>query len=260
MDRDERRHYRQFLTDNLRLSIDFHHTDQNMGVEPPPLQKPPRDGQALLPLAKPEDWTHIGPIDLLHALQSRRSHRRFLGTPLTLEELSFLLWATQGIREILHPGCALRTVPSAGCRHSFETYLLVSRIDGLASGLYRYLPVEHALVVEREIPVEALRREIVPAVLHQGFVAEAPVTFVWTAIPYRMEWRYDLAAHRVILLDAGHLCQNLYLASEAVSAGTCAIAAYHQGLMDRLLGVDGDDEFTVYLAPVGKVAHGRRGE
>ena len=79
------------------------------------------------------------------------------------------------------------------------------------------------------------------------------MTFIWTAIPYRMEWRYDLAAHKVIAIDAGHVCQNLYLACEAIGAGTCAVAAYHQELMDQLLRIDGKDEFTIYLAPVGKV-------
>jgi SagB-type dehydrogenase family enzyme len=69
-----------------------------------------------------------------------------------------------------------------------------------------------------------------------------------------MEWRYDIAAHRVILLDAGHVCQNLYLASEAIGAGTCAVAAYDQVLIDGLLNLDGEDEFVIYLAPVGKRA------
>lgn len=74
-----------------------------------------------------------------------------------------------------------------------------------------------------------------------------------------MEWRYDRAAHKVIALDAGHVCQNLYLACESLGLGTCAIAAYDQEACDRLLGVDGDDEFTLYLAPVGRrqaVHHG----
>jgi nitroreductase len=79
------------------------------------------------------------------------------------------------------------------------------------------------------------------------------VTFVWTTVPYRMEWRYALAAHKVIALDAGHACQNLYLASAAINCGTCAVAAYHQEMMDLLLGVDGEDEFTLYLAPVGRL-------
>ena len=68
-----------------------------------------------------------------------------------------------------------------------------------------------------------------------------------------MEWRYDIAAHKVIAIDAGHVCQNLYLACEAINAGTCAVAAYNQSLMDKLLKIDGDEEFTIYMAPVGKV-------
>ena len=68
-----------------------------------------------------------------------------------------------------------------------------------------------------------------------------------------MEWRYDLAAHKVIALDAGHVCQNLYLACEAIDAGTCAIAAYDQEELDELLGLDGENEFAIYLAPVGKI-------
>ena len=69
----------------------------------------------------------------------------------------------------------------------------------------------------------------------------------------RTEWRYAEASYKVIALDAGHVCQNLYLACEAIGAGTCAIAAYNQALADELLGIDGDEEFTVYLAPVGKI-------
>jgi nitroreductase len=68
-----------------------------------------------------------------------------------------------------------------------------------------------------------------------------------------MEWRYHLAAHKVIAIDAGHVCQNLYLASAAIGGGTCAVAAYHQEIMDQLLGVDGNDEFVIYLAAVGKI-------
>ena len=97
------------------------------------------------------------------------------------------------------------------------------------------------------------RATLVRATLGQRFVAAAPVTLAWTVIPYRMEWRYDIAAHRVIAMDVGHLCQNLYLACAAIGSGTCAIAAYHQEQMDVLLKVDGEDEFTIYLAPVGRI-------
>jgi len=68
-----------------------------------------------------------------------------------------------------------------------------------------------------------------------------------------MEWRYGLAAHKVIALDAGHVCQNLYLACEAIGTGTCAIAAYDQEELDEFLGLDGENEFAIYLAPVGKI-------
>jgi SagB-type dehydrogenase family enzyme len=69
----------------------------------------------------------------------------------------------------------------------------------------------------------------------------------------RTEWRYAEASCKVIALYVGHLCQNLYLACEAIGAGTCVIAAYNQQLCDELVGVDGSEEFGVYLAPVGKV-------
>lgn len=243
--------HRAFLKDTLRLQIDFSQTDQNRGIEPPPLQKPPRQDQVPLPLAGREAFEALRGTDLVDAIGLRRSRRRFVDQPLSLTELSWLLWATQGITEILAPGCALRTVPSAGCRHAFETYLLASNIETLETGVYRYLPVEHALVFE--YAVDNLPDALARATLGQAFIAAAPVTLAWTVIPYRMEWRYDIAAHRVIAMDVGHLCQNLYLACAAIGAGTCAIAAYHQQQMDALLKVDGENEFTIYLAPVGKI-------
>jgi SagB-type dehydrogenase family enzyme len=251
MDRSDIAAHREFLKDTLRLRINFRQTAQHLGHQPPPIEKPPRPGQPGIPLPGEDAFKAFAGTDLIEAIASRRSRRRFRDAPLSLAELAFLLWATQGVKEVLDPGHALRTVPSAGCRHPFESYLLVSRVVGLEPGLYRYLPVEHALVLERQI--EEMAAALDEATLHQRFAATAPVTFAWTVFPFRTEWRYDLAAHRVILMDVGHLCQNLYLACAAIGAGTCAIAAYHQELMDRLLGVDGQDEFTIYLAPVGKL-------
>ena len=240
---------RAFLKDDLRQQINFYLTDQNRGIDPPPVQRPIRHEQVLIPL--PDiDLERFQGTDLLKAIAHRESRRRYLDTALTQEELGLLLWATQGIRSELGEGHALRMVPSAGCRHAFESYLLISSVEGLERGIYRYLPLQHALVCERS--VHDFYDELSAATFHQTFIGRAPVTFVWTVIPYRMEWRYDLAAHRVIAYDIGHVCQNLYLACEAISAGTCAIAAYDQGLMDSLIGVNGKDEFVLYLAPVGK--------
>lgn len=243
--------YRAFLKDSVRLTIDFSTTDQNRGVEPPPLEKPVPAAGERVSLVRRETWTGFSDIGLISAIEGRRSHRRFAAAPLSMDELSFLLWATQGVRQQANEATAFRTVPSAGCRHALETYVCALNVTGLEPGIYRYLPVEHELLVVSREPDLAGR--IATAALGQSFVGKAAATFVWTAVPYRMEWRYHIAAHKVIALDAGHVCQNLYLASAAVGCGTCAVAAYHQEMMDRLLGIDGNEEFTLYLAPVGKL-------
>ena len=244
---------REFLKDTIRLETDFSQTDQNRGVPPPPLEKPYAADARRLDLPPAGRWEGIEMIDLATAIGDRQSRRSFNPEPLTLDELSFLLWATQGVRE-QDGGTVLRTVPSAGNRHALESYLAVQRVNGVEPGFYRYLPLEHELL--HLFHEEQMPRKLTEATLGQAFVGRAAVVFVWTAIPYRMEWRYGLAAHKVIALDAGHVCQNLYLACEAIGAGTCAVAAYHQQLMDRLVRVDGQEEFVIYLAPVGKLQFG----
>jgi len=243
--------YRYFLKDSIRLAIDFSQTDQSRGVPPPPLEKPYAADAPRVDLPRPGRWRSVSRVDLEVAIRARKSRRDFTRQPLALEELSFLLWATQGVREVIDSGTALRTVPSAGARHSLETYLCVLNVRDLVPGIYRYLPVEHQLLFEYQEP--QMGPKLTEATLGQSFIAQAAVVFCWTAIPYRMEWRYGLAGHKAILLDAGHVCQSLYLACEAIGAGTCAVAAYHQDLLDKLLRVDGRDEFAIYVAPVGKV-------
>jgi SagB-type dehydrogenase family enzyme len=244
--------YRFFLKDSIRKKIDFQTTDQSRGVAAPAVEKPfdPRAERFRLP--EVDDWSQtIGPLDLVTAMSRRKSRRAFSASELSLDELAFLLWATQGIRDKDRKNPAFRTVPSAGARHSFETYLFIHRVAGLEPGLYRYLPVENELLFLTS--VAAMADKLTAACFGQAFVAKGAVTFVWTTIAYRMEWRYAQAAHRVILIDAGHVCQNLYLACEAIGAGTCAVAAYDQEKLNQLLAVDGDEEFAVYLAPVGKI-------
>jgi len=244
--------YRFFLKDTLRKITDFSQTDQNKGVEPPPVEKPYPPEAPRIDLPPRESWANIQDISLNATLANRKSRRKYLEKPLTQEELSFLLWATQGIRGRPFSGHAFRTVPSAGCRHAFETYLALLNVQGLEQGIYRFLPLSHQLLLE--FTLEDLEEKIVKAAFGQTFAARGALLFIWTAIPYRMEWRYGTASHKVIALDAGHVCQNLYLACEALGAGTCAIAAYDQTLADKLVKVDGEDEFVIYMAPVGKVS------
>lgn len=245
--------YRYFLKDTVRKSINFRNTGQSQGIPAPPVEKPFSPDSIRIRLQTTDQWQEkIKKKDLISAMSSRKSRRNFSSEELSIEELSFLLWATQGVRKSGGSNPAFRIVPSAGARHSFETYLFIMRINGLKKGLYRYLPVQNELLFLTEM--EYMEQQLVHACFGQNYVARGSVTFVWTTIPYRMEWRYSLAAHRVILLDAGHVCQNLYLACEAINAGTCAIGAYDQEELDNLLNVDGTDEFAIYLAPVGKIA------
>ncbi|MEN6472886.1 MAG: SagB/ThcOx family dehydrogenase [Syntrophaceae bacterium] len=241
---------RAFLKDTIRQEVDFSQTDQNRFIAPPPIEKPYARQARRIDLPGAEQFQALGKIDLFTAIGERESVRSYRPEPLALKEVAFLLWATQGIRRVLDPGHALRTVPSAGCRHALETYLCVLNVTGLEQGLYRYLPLEHQLVFE--FAEQNLERKIQQAVLGQPYPGQAALTFIWTTIPYRMEWRYGPAAYKVIALEAGHVCQNLYLACEAVGCGTCAIAAYDQPGIDRLLKLDGREEFTIYLAPVGR--------
>lgn len=242
---------RFFLKDTVRQQVDFSRTGQSLGLPAPPLQKPcPPDAVRIDLPDGASALERLGRMPLGEAIARRESVRRYSPASLTLEELAMLLWAVQGVRKILGTTSALRSVPSAGARHAFETYLAVSRVESVPAGLYRYLPFDGQLA--QLVVDERIGSKAASACLNQRFISAAAVTFFWTVIPARMEWRYDSAAHKVIAIDAGHVCQNLYLACGSIGAGTCAVAAYNQDACDQLLGVDGEEEFTIYIAPVGK--------
>ncbi len=243
--------FRNFLKDSIRKTIDFSATDQSIGLKPPPVEKPCNPEDRRISLIKPGDWKLVHEVSVETAMAKRKSRRSYTEDAIKLEELSFLLWATQGLREKRSAVRNYRTVPSAGCRHALETYIAAFRVEGIPRAIYRYLPMSHPLVeVVKHKDLEGL---LTQAASDQSFAGESAVTFIWTTIPARMEWRYGRASYKVIALDAGHVCQNLYLACEAIGAGTCAIAAYDQEFTDSILGIDGVEEFTIYLAPVGKV-------
>jgi SagB-type dehydrogenase family enzyme len=243
--------YRKFMKCDLWLEMENEPTDQQKKMPYPLLQKPYPQDATLINLVAPEDLT-VGALSVREAIMRRQSRRKFTEEALTLEELSFLLWATQGVRKIFREYVALfRTVPSAGARHPFETYLVVNRVAGLAPGLYRYLSIEHKLCFLFADPT--LPDQAAAACHAQTFVAQSAVTFIWTAIPYRTEWRYSMMTPKLVNLDAGHVCQSLYLAAESIGVGTCAIAAYDQKMLDAVLRVDGEDEFAIYVAPVGRI-------
>jgi len=225
-------------------------SDQRLGLVQPPLQKYYDENGNIIDLPKVKENV-LRKVNILEIINNRKSRRSYSNENISLEELAFLLWSTQGVKDIRDNNYAtIRTVPSAGARHPFETYLAINKVEGLKSGIYRYLPLTHQLLFMFE--EENLEERISELSLGQKFAGSCAVTFIWSAIPYRGEWRYNLVAHKAMLLDAGHVCQNLYLACEAINCGTCAIAAYDQENFDDFLKLDGEDEFVVYLAPVGK--------
>jgi len=227
-------------------------SDQAKGLPFPPLQKELPGGEMDLVELPESDPGVVVKTDFYQLLKDRESRRQYTDESLSLAELSFLLYSTQGVKEVVGKGYATRRpVPSAGARHPFETYLAVNRVEDLTPGMYRYLPLTHQLLF-----LEASDQLLEPlgkANLGQRFVGQSAVVFIWSCIPYRAEWRYMAHAHKNMLIDVGHICQNLYLAAEALGAGTCAIGAYDQEAMDALLDLDGTDEYVVYLAPVGKI-------
>ncbi len=223
--------------------------DQFRGLPAPPLEKPVPEEGAFISLPQPAEIS-TPPLELRFAIESRRSIREYARDPLTLQELAYLLWCTQGIVERHEPYATFRCVPSAGGRHAFETYLLVNQVSDLEPGLYRYLAFSHRLM-----PIEigsGMADRVMQACLKQAIVRESAVTFIWSCVIYRMAWRYSERAYRLVHLDAGHVCQNLYLAAQQINCGVCAIGAFDDEIMAGLLGIDGLEEFVIYCATVGK--------
>ena len=202
-------------------------------------------GAATVSLARP---ARLPPADLWAVLRSRRSRREFAADPLSQETLFLLLWAAQGITE--QGTWALRAAPSAGALYPVETYVCASLVDGLAPGLYHWeLPDERlALVAARQDVAAAACR----ACLDQEMVAQAPASFIWSAVWGRAAQKYGDRALRYAYMDAGHLAENLHLAAVALGLGACMIGAFLDDEMNALVGVDGQQESVIYAACVGK--------
>lgn len=224
-------------------------TEQQAGINQPPLEAVYNGMEKVIDLPMPEDIPEIT-IDFMAAIELRMTVRDYQQTPISLLELSYLLWCTQGVKQVLGDKSTLRTVPSAGARHAFETYLLINRVSGLQPGLYRFLAMEHKLVAVNLD--EHIAEEIMKACKGQKSVLNSAVTFIWAADVKRMTWRYGERGYRYLHLDAGHVCQNLYLSAQVIGCGSCAIAAFDDEVLNQVVGIDGEEQLVVYLATVGK--------
>ncbi len=230
-------------------------SDQMLKKPQPPLVKEHMGGECVI---LPRDFNSL-PLDsnILQVLSKRKSSRVYTDEPVTLLELSFLLWAQQGIRGLRGKKYAtLRTVACGGARHEFECYLAVINVTGLKEGLYHYLPMTHE--IEFISNSSMLADSVSSALANQTWCGKSNVVFFYSVVPYRAEWRYGASAHRVALIDAGHITQNLYIACSALNLGTCAIAALDTDACNSLFGLDGQEEYIFYAATLGNISESNK--
>jgi SagB-type dehydrogenase family enzyme len=185
---------------------------------------------------------------LFDALARRRSERAYSGEPLALGELGALLWAAAGITA-RQGGFALRTAPSAGGLYPVEHYVVAHAVEGLDQGVYHYDVLGRAL---ERLYAGDLRLPLARAALDQRIAADAPAVFVWTAVLERSRWKYGERFLRYVLLDAGHIAENVALAATALGLGTCQIAAFYDEEAAAILGVDPELEPVIYLSTAGR--------
>lgn len=224
-------------------------SDQMKKLPQPPLVKEATSENII---ALPKDFTAIDTKkDFLSIINGRKSNRVFTQEMMNLHELSYILWVCQGVKEIRGNNYAtIRTVPSAGARHGFETYIMALNVEGLKNGKYHYLPMQHALEFMGE---QASLEEVSESLFGQTWASKAGVILYFSCVAYRCEWRYGIHAHRPALIDAGHVGQNVYLACSALDLGTCAIAALDSEQCNAMFALDGEEEFAVYAFPIGKI-------
>lgn len=185
---------------------------------------------------------------LWEVLQSRRSVRAYTHDPMSLENLSQILWATQGITASIGDH-KLRSAPSAGALYPIETYLLLNRVEGLEPGLYHYDVETHQLDI---LKLGDFSREVRTGALDQQIAERASVVFIWSAIFQRSKWKYLQRAYRYIFLDAAHIAQNLALAVEGLGLGSCQIGALYDDYLNELFEFDIKEESVIYMSSVGK--------
>jgi len=233
-------------------------SDQQAGIPGPPVSKAAK-GEKLIKLP---DFAGIATEDsYTNLLDIRRSLREYDDKiPMTRAQLAYMLYTAHAIQDFrgVNNVATLRPTPSGGARHPFEVYAAVKNVEGLEMGIYRYLPLEDvgkkAVTIEYICPIDNYDETMADMVVGQKWAAKAPVVLLISCIPYRAEWRYRELAHRVVLIDLGHMGQNIMLSAAALGLGSCCMAAYNQEICDRVVGLDGKEEYIVYAVSVGTAA------
>lgn len=183
-----------------------------------------------------------GRISVEEALKNRRSIRNYKQVPLTLKELSQILWATDGKTA----DWGGRTAPSAGATYPLEIYVVIGNVEGIPAGLYYYEIDTHSLTLVKE---GDLRAELSKAALNQLSVKVAPITIIISGIFERTTNRYGKRGERYVYIEVGHCGQNIHLQAEALGLGTVMIGAFEDEKVKKVLGIKED---VFYLCPVGR--------
>ena len=187
-----------------------------------------------------------GRTSLEEALSQRRSMRSYTTDRLSLEDVSQLLWAAQGITS----KDVRRTAPSAGGLYPMEIYMAVGRntVGELGQGVYHYNPKAHAL---RKVKDVDLREDIGVAAVGQGWIARAPAVFVVTGVVGRTARKYGPRAQRYVFMEAGHVAQNVLLQATVLDLGGTPVGAFHDTDLRKVIGL-GSEYLPCYVIPIGK--------
>lgn len=190
-----------------------------------------------------------GGLPLHAALAARTSVREYGNAALTLPQVSQLLWAAQGITHSRH-GLGMRTAPSAGGLYPMEVHLLAERVERLERGTLRYRPPHHDL---ERISEDSHLPGLGAVCFHQDWMDAAPVAFVIGAVTERTSVKYGDRAKRYILIEAGHIAQNIELQAVSLGLGAAVVGAFHDDRLAKLAGLPKGAEalYVVTVGPLG---------
>jgi SagB-type dehydrogenase family enzyme len=186
-------------------------------------------------------------ISFAEVLRRRKSIRSFSTEPLSKVDLAFLLWASTGVQRTEHD-YEFRTAPSAGALYPIETYIAANNVEEIKEGIYHYDIKNHLL---EEIRIGYFGDDLAHAALDQNMCATASAVFIWTAVFGRAKWKYSQRAYRYVYLDAGHIAQNLALASTSIACGSCQVGAFFDDEINSIVNIDGMEESAICLSVVG---------
>jgi SagB-type dehydrogenase family enzyme len=228
---------------------DFSTVDMILRVPQPPLQLEVPEGSEVIRLPNPKR-IKVADLQVRTAIERWHPVEFFSRSSISLKELSFLLWCTQGVRKNASERMMVRNVPSSGSRYPIETYFVAGEVEGLTTGLYRYLPLTHSILTERldsDLPFA-----MGTASMNFKIVTRAAVTFLWVGIPYRSAWALGNRGYRSVLIEAGHICQAMIMASASIGYDVHPVDLFHDEMMIKLANLDPETQWPLYVGALGK--------